>query len=67
MVSVAILKGNKGIGDYLALLPGVDIEVRDDKGRTILLGMLEDYGEDFTEAKVKEIKAFIDKHMARTH
>ena len=60
--SAAILKGNKGIGDHLALLPGVNLEVRDDKGRTILLGMLEDHGEQFTEAKVKEVKAFIEKH-----
>ena len=63
-LSVAFLKGNKGIGKHLALLPGVNIEVRDDKGRTILLSMLNDNGEPFPEDKLKEVFSFIKEQKA---
>ena len=63
-LSVAFLKGNKGIGKHLAELPGVNIEVRDDKGRTILLNMLDDNGEHFSNEKMKEVFAFIKEHNA---
>ena len=63
-LSVAILKGNKGIGKYLSTLPGVDLEVKDDKGRTILLNMLVDNEEGLTKAKYDEIKSFILDYKA---
>ena len=63
-LSVAFLKGNKGIGKFLAELPGVDIEVRDDKGRTLLLNMLEDNGDELGKDKVNEIIAFVNDHKA---
>ena len=66
-LSVAILKGNKGIGKYLSTLPGVDLEVKDDKGRTILLNMLVDNEEGLTNAKCDEIKSFVIDYKADPH
>ena len=39
-LGVAIMKGNKGIVDHLVKLPGIDINMKGDKGRTILFSML---------------------------
>jgi len=63
-LSVSILKGHKGIANYLITLPGVDVNVRDDQGRTILLNMLVDHGERITEAKINDIKNFVELHSA---
>ena len=63
-LSAAFLKGNSGIGRYLSTLPGVDLEVKDDKGRTIILNMLTDNEEGLTTAKLDEIKAFINEYKA---
>ena len=36
---VSILKGHKGISDYLMTLPDIDINMKDDDGKTILMNM----------------------------
>jgi ankyrin repeat protein len=41
-VAAAILKGNIGIAKYLLARPGIDINFRDDNGRTVLLSLLAD-------------------------
>ena len=62
-LGVAILKGNKGIVDHLITLPGIDINTKDDKGRTILIQMLEEK-KAFSEEILKDIKRLVKEYGA---
>ena len=59
-LGVAILKGNKGIVDHLVHLPGIDIDMKDDKGRTILLNMMVDQT-DYTDGLFEDMKKIVEK------
>lgn len=41
-VAIAFLKGHIGIAKYLLDQPGVDIDFRDDNGKTVLMKMVSD-------------------------
>ena len=53
-----MLKGHAGIGKFLLDIPGVDINVKDDKGRTVLANMIASLCADkpLTRELVGEIK-----------
>eukprot|EP00095_Tigriopus_kingsejongensis_P005843 maker-scaffold697_size109876-snap-gene-0.23 protein:Tk05843 transcript:maker-scaffold697_size109876-snap-gene-0.23-mRNA-1 annotation:"poly(adp-ribose) polymerase pme-5-like" len=44
--AVALLKGHNGIAKHLLALPGVDINFKDDQGRSVLLNMLKSLAQD---------------------
>ena len=54
------MKGNKGIVDHLIKLSGIDINMKDEKGRTILLNMMV-VQKDFTDVLLNDIKNLVDK------
>ena len=64
-LGVAVMKGHKGIADHLATLPGIDINMKDDKGRTLLASMLvEQQGGGFSMNFMDEIKVLVERHGA---
>jgi ankyrin repeat protein len=65
-VSVAMLKGHTGISKYLLDMPGVDINFRDDKGRTVLVTMLANLSTEkpLTQELVREIKDMVERRGA---
>ena len=64
-LGVAVMKGHKGIADHLATLPGIDINMKDDKGRTLLASMLvEQQGGGFSMNFLNEIKVLVERHGA---
>ena len=65
-LGVAVMKGHKGIADHLASLPGIDIDMRDEKGRTLLASMLVDQQEGgFCLSLLDDIKVLVEKHGAK--
>ena len=56
-----MLKGHGGIGKFLLDIPGVDINVVDDKGRTVLANMVASLSAEkpLTRALVGEIRGAI--------
>ncbi len=56
-VSVAMLKGHAGIAKFLLDMPGVDINFRDDKGRTVVVTMLANLSQE------KPLSQVIDKSI----
>lgn len=67
--AVALLKGHKGIAKPLLAMPGVDINFKDDKGRTVLLGILSAMNVDqpLTQSLFNEIKDMVDRLGADPH
>ena len=64
-LGVAVMKGHKGIAEHLATLPGIDINMKDDKGRTLLSSMLvEQQGGGFSMNFLEEIKVLVERHGA---
>ena len=55
-----------GIADYLIQLPGIDINMKDDHGRTVLMNMMVDKT-CYTSQQVEEIKMLVDVHGADCH
>ena len=65
-LGVAVMKGHKGIAEHLATLPGVDIDVRDDKGRSLLLAMLVGQQQGgFSMSLLDEVKVLVERHGAQ--
>ena len=52
-----------GIADYLIQLPGIDINMRDDQGRTVLMNMMVGKTE-YTGQHRQEIKRLVEIHGA---
>ena len=52
-----------GIADYLIQLPGIDINMRDDQGRTVLMNMMVGKSE-YTGQHRQEIKRLVEIHGA---
>ena len=65
-VSVAMLKGHAGIGKFLLDIPGADINVRDDKGRTVIAAMISSLSAEkpITRELVAEIKDMVERRGA---
>ena len=65
-VTVAMLKGHHGISKYLSTLPGVDLNVKDDLGQTVLLSMLAKISTSnpLTRDFVDEIKDMVENRGA---
>ena len=62
-LGIAIMKSHKGIVDHLITLPAIDINTRDDKGRTILLKML-DGQKNFSPELLRDIKSLVSDYGA---
>ena len=61
-----MLKGHAGIGKFLLDIPGVDINVRDDKGRTVLANMIASLCAEkpLTRELVREIRDMVERRGA---
>ena len=59
-LGVAIMKTNKGLVDHLVKLPGIDINRKDEKGRTILLNMLIDH-RDWNNEFLEDIQKLVER------
>ena len=61
-----MLKGHVGIGKFLLDIPGVDINVKDDKGRTVLANMIASLTAEkpLTRELVAEIKDMVERRGA---
>ena len=62
-LGVAVMKGNKGIVNYMVQLEGIDINMRDDDGRTILMNMICGQ-ENFTKELREEVKTLTETYGA---
>ena len=64
-LGVAVMKGHKGIVNHMVQLEGIDINMRDDDGRTILMNMINGQ-ENFTSTLREEVKTLIERHGANS-
>ena len=62
-LGVAVMKGNKGIVNYMVQLEGIDINMKDDDGRTILMNMVCGQ-ENFSKVLIEELKTLIERYGA---
>ena len=65
-VAAAIRKGHEGIARYLLEQPGVDVNQRDDDGKTILLSLLSDAGQEMplTQGLLDEVVELVERRGA---
>ena len=65
-VAVSLLKGHVGISKFLLDQPGVDINFKDDKGRTVILSMLAEVNNEkrLTEELYSEIVDMVERRGA---
>ena len=57
------ISSRPGISDYLIQLPGIDINMRDEHGRTVLMNMMVSKA-SYTTQQVEEIKILVEVHGA---
>ena len=62
-LGVAVMKGNKGIVNYMVQLEGIDINMRDEDGKTILMNMICGQ-ENFSKLLREEFQTLIEKYGA---
>ena len=62
-LGVSILKGHKGISDYLMTLPDIEINMKDDDGKTILMNMFVNQ-DRFTVEFHNDVKNLVENHKA---